>query len=399
MPKDKAQNIVIAFGGRSPEHEVSVLTAMQAIAALQDTEFNIVPLYISKSGRWFTGEELMKLEHYQNLGELKEHSLPCALSHDDLGNPVLLETRKRTFFSSSQHHVIHALIPAFHGSEGENGAFQGLCETYQIPYTGSGLFASTVAMDKFKTKILCRNFDIPVVPEVCFYEANWNEDQKELLTEIAELAYPVVVKPATLGSSIGVKQAADENEAIDAIETAFRYDECVLVEKAITPLIEINCSVLGDGEQARASVCEQPVGKESTLSFADKYQNDTGGQKGMAAADRIIPANISDEQRDKIQEWSLFIFSIFQASGVARLDFLIDADNNEIYFNEMNTIPGSFSFYLWEADGLPMKSLMLELIEIALKQHGKKTSRIRSYDTNLLSQKATRGIKGLKTNN
>src|SRR5690625_3289080 len=142
----KLKNIVVAFGGRSPEHEVSVLTAMQAIAALKDTDYNIVPLYISKSGRWFTGNELMKLEHYQNLGELKEHSLPCSLSHDDMGNPVLLETKKRSFFSSPQQHLIHALIPAFHGSEGENGAFQGLCETYNIPYAGSGIYASAVAM-------------------------------------------------------------------------------------------------------------------------------------------------------------------------------------------------------------------------------------------------------------
>jgi len=154
---------------------------------------------------------------------------------------------------------------------------------------------------------------------------------------------------------------------------------------------------LGTADEARTSVCEQPVGKENMLSFTDKYQNDGSGEKGMAAADRIIPADIPDEQRDAIQQMALKIFSVFSASGVARLDFLINDNTGEIFFNEINTIPGSFSFYLWEEDHLMMKDLMLELIDIALKKHGKKSGRIRSYETNLLSEKATRGIKGLKT--
>lgn len=391
MPK----NIVVAFGGRSPEHEVSVLTAMQAIAALKDTEYNIVPLYVSKSGRWFTGNELMKLEHYQNLGQLKEHSIPCSFSHDDMGNPVLLETEKRGFFSSPEKHAIHALIPAFHGSEGENGAFQGLCETYNIPYASSGVFASAAAMDKIKTKTLCRANDIPVVDEVSFSENEWNQQQDQLIARIDGLSYPVMVKPATLGSSIGVAKAAEQQEVIEAIETAFRYDGRLLVEQAVSPLNEVNCSVLGTAGDARASVCEQPVSKENILSFADKYQNE-GGEKGMASADRVIPADIPAHQSKEIQEMALKIFSIFEASGVARLDFLIQEDTGQIYFNEMNTIPGSFSFYLWEEEEMNMKDLMTELIDISLKEHSKRAGRIRSYDTNLLSEKATRGIKGLK---
>ncbi len=390
------KNIVVAFGGRSPEHEVSVLTAMQAIAALKETEYNIVPLYVSKSGRWFTGNYLMDLEHYQNLGDLQENAISCSFSHDDLGNAVLLETEKTGFFSSPEKHAIHALIPAFHGAEGENGAFQGLCEMYQIAYAGSGIFASAISMDKVKTKELCRLYDVSVVPEVCFNEPIWNEEQQSFLSKIKELGYPVVVKPVSLGSSIGVQKASNESEAVEAIESAFRYDEYVLVEKAVIPLMEINCSVLGNSDEARASVCEQPIAKKETLSFTDKYQNDEGGSKGMAAADRIIPAEISEEQRKIIQEKALQIFSIFQAAGVARLDFLINKDSGKIYFNEMNTIPGSFSFYLWEEEGMEMKELMLQLIEIALKEHGKKAGRIRSYNTNLLSEKAVRGIKGLK---
>ena len=392
------KNIVVAFGGRSPEHEVSVLSAMQAIKALEDTQYNVMPLYIGKSGRWFTGRYLLELEHYSNLDKLKDESIPCTFSFDDLGKPVLLETRKKGFLSSTEAHSIHALIPAFHGSEGENGAFQGACEMFHIPYGGSGVFASSLGMEKIKAKSLCRTHDISVVDDVNFTENKWQDYQEELLKNIDDLGLPVVVKPATLGSSIGVKKASNTQEIIDAVETAFRYDEHILVEQAVQPLTEINCAVLGIGENARVSVCERPVGQEETLSFEDKYQNEGNADKGMASAERIIPADISDKQREKIQSLSLQIFELFKASGVARLDFLINKDTGQIYFNEMNTIPGSFSFYLWEEDGMNMTDLMLELIDIAEKKHRQKTGRIRSYDTNLLSEKAVRGIKGLKGN-
>ena len=390
------KNIVIAFGGRSPEHEVSVLSAMQAIAALKETNYSIIPLYINKSGRWFTGETLLELEHYQDIDELEANAVSCTFSFDDLGKPVLLETEGGGWFSKPATHSIYALIPAFHGSEGENGAFQGTCETFHIPYGGSGVFASSLGMDKIKAKDLCRAHGISVVDDVSFIEREWQNDQDGIINNIKALGYPVIVKPATLGSSIGVKKAETREELIDVIETAFRYDERLLVEKAVQPLTEVNCSVLGLPGDARASVCERPVGKEETLSFEDKYQSDGEGSKGMASADRVIPADIPDEQRTKIQALSLQIFETFQAAGVARLDFLIQQDTGDIYFNEINTIPGSFSFYLWEEEGLMMKELMLELVDIAIKKHRKKTGRIRSYDTNLLSEKAVRGIKGLK---
>lgn len=392
MPK---KNIVVAFGGRSPEHEVSVLSAMQAIAALQETDYTVVPLYVNKSGRWFTGEYLLELEHYQNLDDLHDNAIPCTFSFDDLGKPVLLETKGGGWFSKPAAHSIYALIPAFHGSEGENGSFQGTCEMFHIPYGGSGVLASSMGMDKVKAKELCRALGISVVDDVAFIEQQWQDDQIAITKKIEELSYPVIVKPATLGSSIGVKKADSRNELIDVIETAFRYDERLLAEKAIQPLTEVNCSVLGLPGDARASVCERPVGKNETLSFEDKYQTE-GGSKGMASADRVIPADIPDEQSQKIKALSLRIFDAFQASGVARLDFLVRQDTGDIYFNEINTIPGSFSFYLWEEDGLMMKALMLELVDIAIKKHRKKAGRIRSYDTNLLSEKAVRGIKGLK---
>jgi D-alanine-D-alanine ligase len=391
-----SRNLVVAFGGVSPEHEVSVLTAMQAIAFLKETNYNIIPLYISKSGRWLTGDMLLKMENYQDLDDLKEEATHCTFSHDSLGKPVLLETEKKGFFNTPDSYPIYALIPAFHGSEGENGAFQGACEMYNIPYAGSGVFASSLGMDKIKAKDICGAHDIPVVEGFDFFETEWVKDQQSILKFAEQLGYPIILKPVNLGSSIGVTRVEHEDELIEAVESAFRYDENLMVEKAISPLIEINCSVLGTPHDLQTSVCERPLGQDETLSFEDKYQSDNGSQKGMASADREIPADVPDDLTQKIKSLSEKIFKLFRASGIARLDFLINADTQELYFNEINTIPGSFSFYLWEESGMNMRELMLNLIDIATKQHQKKVGRIRSYDTNLLNEKAVKGIKGLK---
>ncbi|NGP89222.1 D-alanine--D-alanine ligase family protein [Fodinibius halophilus] len=390
-----SKNIVIAFGGVSPEHEVSVLSAMQVIASLKESSFNLIPLYISKSGRWLTGTPLLELENYKDLDKLREQATDCTFSHNKMGKPILLETEKKSFFGSPEEYPIYAVIPAFHGSEGEDGSFQGTCETYNIPYAGSGVFASSIGMDKVKAKELCRAHNIPVVDEFDFFEKEWERDRDTVLHYAQQLEYPVIIKPTRLGSSIGVTKATDEQALIEAIETAFRYDNNLMIEKAVSPLMEINCSVLGTPEELQTSVCERPLGQEDTLSFEDKYQSD-GGQKGMASADRVIPADISDELTEKIQSLSEQIFKVFRASGVARLDFLINEETEEVFFNEINTIPGSFSFYLWEESGMNMKELMLKLIDVAQKRHQKKIGRIRSYDTNLLDEKAIKGIKGLK---
>lgn len=391
------QQIVVAFGGVSPEHEVSVLTAMQAIAALEDTNYGVIPLYVTKSGRWLTGEYLLDLEHYKDLEQLEIEAVPCTFAHDSSGHPVLMETQKSSFFSKRRSYHVYAVLTAFHGSEGENGSFQGACEFFNIPYSGSGVLASSVGMDKVAAKAFCRDHDIPVVDDINFWENEWVEHQDKLIGQMEQLGYPLIVKPARLGSSIGVARASDRDSLIEKIETAFRYDAHLLVEKAVDPLTEINCSVLGDAEKARPSVCERPMGQEEILSFKDKYQSDEGaGPQGMASADRVIPADIDDELADKIQQTAVKAFKLFQASGVSRIDFLLDPNSNSYYFNEINTIPGSFSFYLWEESGLSFTELMLELIELAVKKHREKNGRIRSYDTNLLSEKAVKGLKGLK---
>jgi D-alanine-D-alanine ligase len=389
------KTLLVAFGGASPEHEVSVITAHQAIAALEPaSQYLIKPLYISKSGRWLTGEKLLDLKNFEDLKKLESESVPCHFIQNEYGLTVLRE-EKSGFFTKSTETPVDAVLLGFHGSNGENGAFQGVCEMYNLPYTCCGVLGSAVGMDKVTAKAICRGHEIPVAEGVDFLEDDWVENQAEIIKKAELLEYPSIVKPVNLGSSIGVKIIKNRDELVDAVETAFRYDRHILVEEVISPLMEINCSVLGEGRNLRTSVCERPLGKEELLSFRDKYMSDEG-TKGMASADRIIPADIPDDLSSAIQARSKEIFRVLSCSGVARLDFLVNSDTHKFYFNEINTIPGSYSFYLWKESGLEFTDLLLELLELAFQEHQQKSRRIQSYETNLLSKKAVKGIKGLK---
>ncbi|MAL18277.1 MAG: D-alanine--D-alanine ligase [Balneola sp.] len=390
------KNLIVAFGGVSPEHEVSVLTAIQAISALEESEYNCIPLYVTKSGRWLTGEKLLDLSNYKELSKLQSESVSCAFVKYETGKTHLKEQEGGGLFSKPKSFPVYAVLCAFHGSEGENGSFQGVCEMMNVPYSGSGVLGSSLGMDKVKAKLVAAANGIPVTKAVNFYESDWEKEQEDIITVAEDFDYPLIVKPVSLGSSIGVAIANDKAELIDAVETAFRYDAHMLIEEAVNPLMEINCSVMGTPDDCRPSVCEKPLGHKETLSFEDKYQSGDGADKGMASADRVIPADISKELTKKIQNLATKTFSALDASGLARLDFLVNANTEEVYFNEINTIPGSFSFYLWEKSDISFRQLMEELIEIGVQQHRAKNGRVRSYETNLLSEKALKGIKGLK---
>lgn len=386
--------VLIVFGGASPEHEVSVLTGIQALSALRDSPYQTVPVYISKTGIWYTGETLRNLQNYENLDSLKRNAVRCHIQQSDAGQALLVQEQKG-WFSSSEPVSVYAVVNAMHGASGENGAFQGLCEFYHIPCTGSGVLASSIGMDKLTAKNLCRHAGIPVVADVDFTEQQWVADRDSILHSVESLGYPVIVKPVSLGSSIGVERADDADAFAAATEQAFRYDSHIMAETLVSPLKEINCSVLGTPDSCEASVCERPLGKEELLSFQDKYQGDEPA-KGMASASREIPADIPADLSAAIQNTSKEIFTLFGASGVARLDFLVHAVTNEYYFNEINTIPGSFSFYLWKESNVSFQDLLQRLITDAVELHQQKSGRTQIYETNLLSQKAVKGLKGLK---
>ncbi|MFT5144397.1 MAG: D-alanine-D-alanine ligase, partial [Thalassolituus oleivorans] len=295
---------------------------------------------------------------------------------------------------------IEVVLPVLHGGAGENGSLQGLCETLGVAYAGSGPVAAGLAMDKVAAKRWAATFDIPQVPFESFAESAWAGCEEAILDRVmGTLGFPVIVKPASLGSSIGITKASTRDELDAAVEEAFRYDEVVVVEKAVTNLRELNCSVLGRQSAARPSVLEEPLSGDELLSFRDKYLR-TGGTKagaqGMASLDRKIPAAVSEQMTADVRGLAVQIFEAFDCQGVVRIDFLLDGDTGKFYFNEINTMPGSLSFYLWEPTGVAFPELLDEVLTLGLERFVRQAGRIRSYDVNLLSEKDLGGLKGSK---
>ena len=407
----------IAFGGVAPEHEVSVISALQAAAALDRDRYRPVPLYIAKDGTWHTGEALLALERFAEVDALLAEAVPVCIAPGPRGTLALIEQPAASMMEHlrsgpPRRWTVDVMLLGFHGGAGEDGSVQGLCETLNVPYTGSGVFGSAIGMDKVRSKLLCRQHDIPVVDFVAFHESDWGYAEEDGLDRCEDrLGYPVIVKPVRQGSSIGIARA-DDRAALDAaIEEAFRYDSEVIVERAVTELREINCAILGDAHEATPSVLEEPIASddEEVLTFQDKYLRDddrrakTGGAKtrdapaeGMAALDRIVPAELSDARTEHIQSLAVRIFQLFDCAGVARIDFMIDQATGALFFNEINTIPGSFSFYLWEPSGIPFDELVERMIDIAQRRHREKNGRIRYYDVNLLSARSLLELSGAK---
>lgn len=377
------------FGGRSVEHEVSALTAHQAMAALPRDRYTPVPIYISKEGRWFTGAALMDLANYVDLEKLQTLAEPVLFSADAT-QPGLLPRktpeRKGLFGGKAAEPEIEPLdvaFPLLHGSHGEDGTMQGLLELADLPYVGCGVEASAIGMDKLMTKIALRAADLPVLPDYALSRARWQREPDAVLAEIeAAFPYPVFVKPVSLGSSIGVSRAEDRTALQFAIDVAATYDSRVMVEPAQQEIFEINCSVLGDANEARASVCERPV-SAGTLSYDEKYLKGGKGE-GMKGARRIIPADISDDLTRAIQDTAGKTFRAIGAAGVSRVDFLVHPDTGVFYVNEINTLPGSLSFYLWEPSGVAFPDLLTTLIGYAQARHREKRRSTYSFDSSLL---------------
>ena len=405
-------NVGVVFGGQSPEHEVSVITSIQAASALDTSEYNAIPIYIAKSGVWYTGDDLFDITQYKDLDILLSRAAELRLIPSASNRLKMQRVDSVGLFGERTTTIeVDILFLGLHGGSGENGGLQGLCEVMNVPYTGSGVLSSSLAMDKARSKDICRDREIPVVDCIVLRENAWAGSEETHVSHVSKtLGLPVVVKPLTLGSSIGISMVDELAQLEGAIEEAFRYDETVIVEHAVQNLREINCSVLGTEDNAIASILEEPVSNAALLSYEEKYMqgsssssksapgaSKTGGADGMASLGRIIPAPLSAEQTAYITSLATSIFSVLGCAGVARIDFLLNDETGDVYFNEINTIPGSLSFYLWDPVGLPFDQLVKRLIEIGFERHRDRTHRIRSYDVNLLADHSARGLKGGKS--
>ncbi len=402
------KTIAVCFGGMSVEHEVSVVSGLQAIQNLNPAKYNIAPLYITKDSQWYTGEVLLDIDNYKDIPALLARADKVYLS-SNAGESCLHYTVKKVksplaFNDSKRKLHIDAVIPVNHGTNVEDGILQGVFDNAGIPYAGSNVIASAVGMDKILMKHVFRSMGLDTLDWVWFHKQEWIEDEQSVHDKVvSEIGFPCIIKPAIAGSSIGVKKADKESELYQTIELASKFCPKIIAEKYLHNMTEINCSVLGNSFRQKYSVCERPLGASEILDFQAKYiREDTGGAKtggsksgggGMSQMDRVIPADISDELTERIQKMAKDAFRELYCSGVARIDFMIDNDTGIVYINELNGIPGSLSYYLWEKSGFTYPQLLDELILIALENHRIKQDTIYSIDTNLLSLQSGSGSK------
>jgi len=388
----------VFFGGKSVEHEVSVISALQACRSLNTEKYEIIPVYITKNTEFYIGENIGKIEAYKNIPALLKES-SRVLPVGENGTIELLHYPMKKF-GSNVAAVIDVALPIVHGTNVEDGALQGYLQTLGIPYAGCDVLSSAVGMDKYVMKTVFADNGIPVLPGTVINVKEFTKDQNAVAERIeSRTAYPVIVKPVNLGSSVGIRKAKNREELLDALDYAFTFALKVLVENAITDLKEINCSVLGDYEDAEASECEEPVANDEILSYQDKYVGGTkssGGKSGMASLKRKIPADITPEQREEVRSMAVKAFKALGCAGVARIDFMLDRSTGKIYLNEINTIPGSLAFYLWEPVGLHYGDMLDRLIALALKRSRENKSISFSFDTNILENASFGGSKGSK---
>jgi D-alanine-D-alanine ligase len=390
------KTVAVLFGGRSVEHEVSVITGHQIMDAVKAAGHQVLPIYLTKDGEWYAGDRLHHLKLYTDPAGDPTHAggvYRVSLSPDRSIRQLLVHPRTRPgLFRKAPDLWADVFFPCLHGSFGEDGSLQGLFELADMPYVGCGVAASAIAMDKALTKIVCRSAGIPVLDWLVLTRADWQNAADDALRRIeAFCTYPVIVKPVCLGSSIGVQRCSNQAALREAIAAALRLDERVIVEKALSDFIELNCAVLGPPEQA--SVCEQPTTSEAILSFDAKYKRGGKGLKqatkssGMASLDRVIPAPIAEELAQRVQRYAIQAFRAIGAAGTSRIDFLYQPGEDVLYLNEPNSIPGSLAFYLWEASGIPFDELVQRLVAIALDRHQSRTQTQFSFEVNLLRQK------------
>jgi D-alanine-D-alanine ligase len=388
----------VIFGGNSVEHEVSIITAVQAMSNIDQEKYDIVPIYITKDRQWYTGKMLMDMDVYKEFNNLKRYAKRVCLTNID-GEFCLMNVDG---MFKKVIDKIDIAFPIVHGKGVEDGSIEGYLESIGIPTVGPTLIGAAIGQDKIVMKQILDSYKIPNPDYVWFYDSEYLSNSDDIIKKIEKLQYPVIVKPAKLGSSVGIKIAKKKEELESAIEEAIKYDNKILVEKVISDLKEVNCAVLGNYEYQETSLIALMKTKNAFLTYEDKYLSGGKGKKGikgpkngsMETSSFDIPAKLDKKVEEEVKELAKDTFKALNLSGVARIDFLIDSKNNKVYVNEPNTIPGSLSFYLFKPAGKDYKTLLDEMITLDIKEYKNESKKISSFETNILS--TYNGSKGMK---
>ncbi len=391
-------NVAVFFGGDSVEHEVSIISAVQAMTNFNKEKYNVIPIYLAKDNRMYTSNLMFEIKNFKDLDLLLKNSRSLRLENS--GNDVFMITDKKNDFSGKKPLKLDVALPVVHGTNCEDGTLQGYLEMLKLPYAGCDVLASSVGMDKAVFKCVLRTAGIPVLDCVKFSAREYVEYNKNILSRIKNaIGFPLIVKPVNLGSSVGISKVNGEEELDDAIQNAFSFSPTVLVEKAVVNLREINCSVLGDANECEASPLEEPVMTDEILSYKDKYLSSgktEGSKTGMTSLKRKLPADLPEDMANTVKEYACRSFKAIGGHGVARIDFLMNNESKEVFVNEINTIPGSLSFYLWEAGGVKYPELLDRLISLAFKRQRERENLRFEIETNILAQCGSLGAKGSK---
>lgn len=388
----------VFFGGKSVEHEVSVISGLQAYHSFDRQKYEPVPIYITKDNEFYTGEAVGDISNYKDIPALLKKGIRVFFLYEKGQLKLIRYPVKK--LGSSVAAQIDVAFPVVHGANVEDGSLQGFLRHYNVPLAGCDVGASAVTMDKYVMKTVLKDNDIPVLDCVMLNSKEYERDEDAACDKVeARVVYPVIIKPVNLGSSVGIRIARDRESLREALEYAFTFGTRVLAEHAITNLREINCAVLGDYEQAQASECEEPISSDEILSYEDKYvAGKKGGSEGMRTARRELPADLTSERREEIRQMAVKTFQVLNCNGVSRIDFMIDKDTDKVYVNEINPIPGSLAFYLWEALGKPYPELLDDMVKLALKREREEKKMLTSFDSNILQNANLAGAKGSKGN-
>ena len=373
-------NLGVIFGGKSVEHEISIISAVETMANIDTNKYKVIPIYIDKENNWYTGAHLKDILHYRDIDLVKRYAKKVSLVKR--GKSFILESQgffKRNLF------VIDMVLPIGHGAFVEDGSLQGYLNMLGVPYVGSSVLGAAIGQDKVIQKDLFKQNGIPVCNYVWFYDYEFEKGKKDVLDKIKELKYPLYVKPASLGSSIGITLVKDEKDLVKAIKEAIKFDRKVIVEEQVKNVKEINISVLGNYEKQSVSEIEEINTSDEFYSFKEKYVEGYTKTKGKDKKQKSKPL-ISKEMIEDMKSYAIKAFKTVNASGVARIDFLVDDKNKRLYVNEINTIPGDLSAYLWMAKKMSQEELIDNLIKLAVSEQKKKDETIFAFPGNLLEK-------------
>lgn len=385
------KTVAVIFGGRSTEHDISILTAIASvIKPLELTgDYQIEPVYIAKNGAWYWDAKLKDIQLYQS-GEIDNFMQKAPKVHLLFDDGLVL-VKSSQFAGRKMYRKIDMVFPAMHGTHGEDGELMGMLEMANVPYVGCGMAASAVAMDKVLAKQVTQAYGIYSTPWIWFYADDLSANPRKIMDDIKQLKFPLFVKPAHLGSSIGITKVEDQGQLMNALEVAAHYDDKVIVEQGVENLIEVTLPVIGNSTLTPA-LLEQPLTKpEDFFDFDTKYLK--GGKKGGKSGSKAgaqgyskIPADLPTDLYEKAEKTALDAYRAVHCEGIARIDLLIDSQAGVVYFNEINPLPGGLYTHNWQAAGLSPVQLVTKLIELGQERFDRAQKKNTSFTTNYLKQ-------------